>query len=140
MKGLMSAVLHNFGLKVISLALAVGFWLAVARDPVAEVAVEVPIEFRNVPDNLNISSATVPRAQIWMRGPERAIHKLATSDVHAELDLSGAGPGRRTFELDAGRVRHPHELEVVQIVPSDLTVTMERTPATLRNGVPSNSQ
>ena len=39
-------VLHNLGLKLVSLALAMGLWLAVTRDPVAEVAVEVPIEFR----------------------------------------------------------------------------------------------
>ena len=42
-------VLHNLGLKLISLALAVGLWLAVARDPVAEVAVDVAIEFHNIP-------------------------------------------------------------------------------------------
>jgi len=36
-------VRHNIGLKLLSLALAVGLWLAVARDPLAEVAVEVPI-------------------------------------------------------------------------------------------------
>ena len=31
-------VIHNLGLKLISIGLAVGLWLAVARDPVAEVA------------------------------------------------------------------------------------------------------
>ena len=31
-------VLHNLGLKVLSLLLATGLWLAIARDPVAEVA------------------------------------------------------------------------------------------------------
>jgi len=29
-------VLHNFGIKLLSLVLAVGLWLAVTRDPVAE--------------------------------------------------------------------------------------------------------
>jgi hypothetical protein len=49
-------VLHNLGLKLLSLALAVGLWLAVARDPVAEVAVDVAIKFHNIPENLGISS------------------------------------------------------------------------------------
>jgi len=49
-------VLHNFGLKVLSLVLATGLWLAIARDPVAEVAIRVPIEFLHVADNLEISS------------------------------------------------------------------------------------
>ena len=52
-------VLHNLGLKLISLGLATGLWLAVARDPVAEVAVDVPIEFHNIPQNLEISSENI---------------------------------------------------------------------------------
>ena len=32
-------VLHNFGIKLLSLVLAVGLWLAVASDPPAEIAV-----------------------------------------------------------------------------------------------------
>ena len=40
-------VLHNFWLKVLSLLLATGLWLAISPDQEpAEVAVRVPIEFR----------------------------------------------------------------------------------------------
>ena len=70
-------VLHNFGIKLLSLALAVGLWLAVASDPSAEVAVDVPIEFRNIPENLEISSENVPRSQIRVRGPQRAVRRSA---------------------------------------------------------------
>ena len=98
-------VLHNFGLKLISLALAVGLWLAVTRDPVAEVAVDVPIEFHNIPQNLEISSENIPQAQIRLRGPERIVHRLQPSDVYAEIELSGMKPGERTFDLTAEQVR-----------------------------------
>ena len=37
---------HNIGLKLVSLLLAIGLWFAVARDPVAEVEMKVPIEFQ----------------------------------------------------------------------------------------------
>src|SRR5438309_2139703 len=60
-------VLHNLGLKLLSLVLAVGLWVAVARDPIAEVAVSVPIEFHRIPDNLEILSESIPQALIrWM--------------------------------------------------------------------------
>jgi YbbR domain-containing protein len=111
-------VLHNLGLKLVALALATGLWLAVARDPVAEVAVEVALEFRNLPQNLEINSENVPRAQIRLRGPERVIHHLQPSDVDAEIDLSGIKPGERTFDLTARQIHQPFELEVVQVVPS----------------------
>ena len=80
-------VLHNFGIKLLSLALAVGLWLAVTRDPVAEVAVEVPIEFRNIPENLEISTENIPRAQIRVRGPQRIVRRLQPADIYAEIEL-----------------------------------------------------
>jgi YbbR domain-containing protein len=111
-------VLHNFGIKLLSLALAVGLWLAVASDPSAEVAVDVPIVFRNIPENLEISSENVPRSQIRVRGPQRAVRRLQPADVYAEIDLSGMKPGERTFDLTAQQVHQPRELEVVQVVPN----------------------
>jgi len=118
-------VLHNFGLKLTSLALAVGLWLAVARDPIAEVAVEVPIEFHHIPENLEISSENIPQAQIRVRGPERLVRGLRPSDVHAEIDLMGAKPGERTFDLISHQIHQPHDLEVVQVVPSQFRLTFD---------------
>jgi diadenylate cyclase len=118
-------VLDNLGLKLISLALAVGLWLAVSRDPVAEVAVDVPIEFHNIPQNLEISSENIPKAQIRLRGPERAVHHLQPSDVYAEIELSGIRPGERTFDLTAQQIHQPSELEVVQIVPNQLHLNFD---------------
>ena len=111
-------VLHNFGIKLLSLALAVGLWLAVASDPPAEVAVDVPIVFRNIPENLEISSENVPRSQIRVRGPQRVVRRLQPADIYAEIDLSGMKPGERTFDLTAQQVHQPRELEVVQVVPN----------------------
>src|SRR5271169_4473421 len=118
-------VLHNLGLKLISLGLAVGLWLAVSRDPVAEVAVDVAIEFHNIPQNLEISSENIPKAQIRLRGPERAVHRLQPSDVYAEIELSGLKPGERTFDLTAQQIHQPSELEVVQVVPSQFHITFD---------------
>jgi len=118
-------VLHNLGLKLISLGLAVGLWLAVARDPVAEVAVDVAIEFHNIPQNLEISSENIPRAQIRLRGPERVVRRLQPADVYAEIELSGLKPGERTFDLTAQQVHEPAELEVVQVVPSQFHLTFD---------------
>jgi YbbR domain-containing protein len=118
-------VRHNFGLKLVSLSFAVGLWLAVAHDPVAEVAVEVPIEFHNFPENLEISSEQIPRAQIRLRGPERLVRRMGPADVHAEIDLSGAKSGERTFDLTAQQIRKPYDLEVIQVVPSQFHLSFD---------------
>jgi hypothetical protein len=115
---------HNLGLKVISLLLAMGLWLALARDPVSEVGVEAPIVFRNVPDNLGISYDSIPRAQIVLRGPEHAVRALQPSDVHAEIDLTGEEPGEHTFPSSDVRIHQPYELQVRSVTPDKFHITL----------------
>jgi YbbR domain-containing protein len=119
------SALHNFWLKVMSLVLAMVLWFAVAHDPVTVVAVDVPIEFSGIPENLEISSETVPRAQVRMRGPERVIRRLQPADVYAEVDLSGIRPGERIFDLTSNQLHRPAELEIVQVLPSQFHIAFD---------------
>jgi YbbR domain-containing protein len=116
---------HNAGLKFVSLLLAIGLWMAVARDPIEEVELNVPIEFRNLPDNLEIDSASFTKAQIRLRGPERVIHRLDTTDVRAQIDLTGVRPGERTFDLTGRQIRVPEEVNVVQIIPGQFHLSFD---------------
>jgi len=119
-------VVHNFGLKILSLLLATGMWFMISRDEQpAEVAVRVPIVFENVPPELEISSESIPETQIRVRGPERMIRQLKTNEVQAEIDLAGAKNGDRTFDLTSREVRHPRDIEVVQVVPSQLHLSFD---------------
>ena len=118
-------VLHNFGLKIFALFLAVLLWLAVSHDPVAEIAFSVPIEFHHVPENLEISSENIPQAQIRVRGPARVVRELAQSEIHPVIDLQGSIPGERTFDLTAQRIQLPHDAEVVQVVPAQFRVSFD---------------
>lgn len=118
-------VFAHFGYKVVSLALAMGLWWAVSQDPTAAVGITVPIEFHNIPSNLEISSLDIPEAQVRVRGPERLIHNLRPQEVHVEVDLAGVKPGDRTFDLTAQQVRQPHDLEVQQVVPSQVRLSFD---------------
>lgn len=117
--------LHNLPLKIMSLVLATGLWYAVSREPVSEVEVSVPVEFQNVPENLEIGSEHIPRAEIRVRGPARIVRELKPSDVRAEIDLAGSQPGERTFDLSGRHIRTLQELSVVQIVPSQLHLDLD---------------
>lgn len=119
-------VLHNFGLKVMSLLLATALWFIISRDEQpAEVAVRAPIVFQHVPSDLEVSSEAIPEAQIRVRGPERVIRQLTANEVQAEIDLGGARPQERTFDLTSQQVRHPREVSIVQIVPSQLHLAFD---------------
>ena len=119
-------ILHNLGLKVLSLVLATGMWFMISRDEQpAEVAVRAPIVFKDMPGQVEISSESIPEAQIRVRGPERLIRQLRVNEVQAEIDLAGVKSGDRTFDLTSHQVRHPRELEVVQVVPSQLHLSFD---------------
>ena len=116
-------IAHNFSLKLLSLVLAIALWFTLARNPVTEVAIEVPILFRNVPDNLGMSYERIPRAQILLRGPERAVQRLQPTDVQAEVDVTDGKPGDRTFISSSVYVHKPHDLQVLTVGPDKFQVT-----------------
>ncbi len=118
-------VFHNFGLKLLSLGIAVLLWLGVTRDPAAEVVMSVPLEFHNAPDQLEISSENIPQVQVRLRGPVRSVRELAPAEVHAVIDLGGTGPGERTYDLSPRRIHVPSEVEVLQVVPSMVRISFD---------------
>ncbi|HYM74687.1 MAG TPA: CdaR family protein [Candidatus Dormibacteraeota bacterium] len=131
-------VLHNFGLKALSLLLAAVLWFIISRDEQpAEVALRAPIVFQNVPAQLEISSESIPEAQIRVRGPERTIRQLRANEVQAEIDLADVKSGDRTFELTQRQVRHPRDIEVVQVVPGQLRLAFDTR---MTREVPVNAQ
>jgi YbbR-like protein len=119
-------VVHNFGLKVLSLGLAAGIWfLTSPEEQPAEVALRAPVVFDHVPAHLEISNELIPEAQIRVRGPERVIRELQPTEVHAEIDLSDVKSGERTFDLTSEEVRHPSDVRVVQVLPSQLHLSFD---------------
>jgi YbbR domain-containing protein len=119
-------VFHNLGLKIVSLLIAIALWLAVSNEPPSEAAVNVAIVFRNMPEDLEISSENIPSAQVRVRGPERLVRQLQPSDVHAEIDLTGMKPGERTFDLTANQIGLPDKLRAVQLVPSQIHLSFDK--------------
>jgi YbbR domain-containing protein len=117
-------VLHNIGLKLTSLILATGLWLAVESSPESEVGLNVAVIFRNMPADLEISSESVPSVQIRVRGPERIVRRLQASDVHEEIDMSGVKPGEHTFDLTKA-AGVPDRLQIAQVIPSEAHVLID---------------
>jgi YbbR domain-containing protein len=121
-------IFANFGYKVFSVAFAIALWWAISHDPKpAVVELTVPIEFHRIPTDLEISSLNIPEAQVRVRGPERLVHDLRTRDLHVEVDLSDVKAGERTFDLTAQQVRLPQELQVMQIVPSQVRLSFDHS-------------
>lgn len=118
-------VLHNLGLKLLSLIASVLLWLAVVRDPSAETVITIPVQFQSPPADLIFSSEHLPQAEIRVRGPERMVRELDQENVHATLDLSRATPGEHTYDLNPHAIRVPRGVDVVQVIPAQFRITFD---------------
>ena len=67
-----------------------------------------------------IANERIPDAQIRVRGPERMIRALRSNEIHVEIDLANSNPGERTFDLTSQNVHQPRELDVVQVIPTQV--------------------
>jgi YbbR domain-containing protein len=122
-------IVRHLGLKLVSVALAGLLWLAIAGDPLVERSLRVPLEVQNIPADLEIVGEPPSTVEVRVRGPAGTLSQLVTGDVLALLDLKGARPGRRLFHLTTDRVRAPFGVEVTQIQPATVGLTLERSAA-----------
>ncbi len=115
-------------LKLASLVIAVLMWYGVAREPITEITLRVPIEFTRTPRDLDYSSeAAIPQAQVTVRGPAGVLREMPQENVHVVLDLKGATAGEHTYDISADQVRAPHNVEVLRVTPSRLRMVLERS-------------
>src|ERR1039458_7142140 len=85
----------NFGWKLLSLGIAVVLWALVASEPELSTFAVVGVEYKNLPEDLEISSDLVSSLRLELRGPSGALRGLGEGGMRPEaiLDMSG-GIGR----------------------------------------------
>src|SRR5207253_1039930 len=101
-------LLHNLGWKLHSLVLAATLWFVVAREPSIATSVNVPIQFKNMSDDLDVSSEIPERVRLEVRGPSGRLSRDNLAETAVVLDLSTvATAGERTFTFSDRNVRLP---------------------------------
>lgn len=116
---------RHFGLKVLSLLLAVSLWFMIAGQEQAERSLRVPLEFQNIPERLELIEEPPSLVDVRARGPAGSLGQLRAGDVVAVLDLSTARPGRRLFHLSPEHVSAPSGLRVLHVLPATVTLVFE---------------
>jgi YbbR domain-containing protein len=115
----------NLSLKLASLVIALLMWYGVARDPVAEISLQIPVEFIRPPKELDYISDMIPQVQIRLRGPARLLRDLPRGNVRVVIDLKGAVPGEHTYDITPDEIKVPHGVEVMQVTPSRLRLLFD---------------
>jgi uncharacterized protein (TIGR00159 family) len=123
--------LNQWRAKYGTMLLVLVFWLLLAGQQDFEVAFAVPLEVRNVPSAMRIAEPLDPKVRIRVRGLRKDASVLSEKDVHAELDLSPAALGRRSFAITRELFMLPNErLSIISIEPSQITFKLHETPGT----------
>jgi YbbR domain-containing protein len=115
-------VLNDLGLKLMALAISVGLWWVVSRDPTVESIVKAPIEFVHAPENLVMTADTPFEIQVAVSGPERTIRSMDQAEINAVIDLAGVKAGERTFDLDPRQIHAPRGVKVERVMPSQIHI------------------
>ena len=118
---------RHLGLKVLALSLATLLWLTVAGEHVVERAMRVPLEFRNIPAELEIVGDPPTSVDVRLRGSSALLSRLDPGEIVAVLDLKDARAGSRLFHIQNDEVRAPYGVAVAQVVPGTLALELERS-------------
>ncbi|MCS7024021.1 MAG: CdaR family protein [Bryobacteraceae bacterium] len=115
---------ENLGLKLLSLAVALLLWLALVGEPNTTSAIVVPVQYHNLPKDLEISSEFVHSAYVEVRGTRARLATLGNAVV--VIDLAGqTQPGERTFPILGSNVNLPPGVEFLRAIPSQIRLRLE---------------
>jgi hypothetical protein len=116
---------RRLGLKIASVLLAALIWLVVAGEQIVERGFRIPLEFSNLPQQLELAGDAPTVVDVRVRGSSGALGRLTPGELVAILDLRQAKPGPRLFHLSSGDVRAPFGVDVVHVAPSSVAITFE---------------
>jgi YbbR domain-containing protein len=129
LKWMSGLVVRNFVWKLLSLAIAFTIWALVATEPEINTVTPVQLEYRNVPDDLEISSEPVSTVRLELSGPSGALRDLGANGVARPsivLDMGSVQPGQRTFTIGDGAVKLARGVHLVRAIPSEVRFEFER--------------
>jgi hypothetical protein len=132
-------IFENIGWKLLSLAAAATIWAMVATEPELSTFASAPVEYKNLPNDLEIGSNPLTSVLLELRGPSGQLGGTGEASIHPQviLDMSAAVAGERTFTVGDGAVKLPRGVRLVRAVPSQVSLDFERhteasVPVTIR--------
>jgi YbbR domain-containing protein len=128
-KSLVDLVTQNFWWKLLSLAIAVVVWGLVANEAELSTFVTVSVEYKNLPEELEISSDPVSSVKLELRGPSGELRDVDSRGNRPEviLDMSKVRTGEQTFPIGDGSVKLMRGVTLVRAIPSEVRFTFERS-------------
>jgi YbbR domain-containing protein len=120
-------IFNNIGFKILSVALAISLWFFVTYRGQLEITVESPIEFKNIPEGLELIKQDIRNVNLSVKGHERLLKGLKPADIRVIIDLSEAKKGEASYYFDKNNILIPRTIQVMRIDPAFVTVTLDES-------------
>lgn len=117
-------ITRNWFLKLFSLFLASLMWFAIRSGSNDQMNRTVPLLFRNIPENMEITGG-VDQVTLQLRGSFEVL--AAFPDITASISLAGEEPGHKIIRVSADSVDTPRGVEVFGVDPDFVEFDLERT-------------
>jgi hypothetical protein len=118
---------HNLALKIVSVVLAALLWLIVSGEQTVERVLRIPLEYTNIPAQLELVGEPPTVVDVRVRGSSGALGRLSPGELAAVLDVRSPRPGQRLYHLTGSEVRAPFGVDVMQVAPSSIALFFERS-------------
>jgi YbbR domain-containing protein len=99
--------------------------LIVSGEQIVERALRIPLEFTNLPAQLEVVGDPPTTVDVRVRGSSGALSRIGSGELVAILDLRMARAGQHLFHLTGADVRSPFGVSVVQVTPSNVSMSFE---------------
>jgi YbbR domain-containing protein len=124
MRFLREHIFSNAGMKILALAVSFLLWATYTSEPFAEVGYQVPIEFTNMPAQLEMSGDVPTSVHVRVRGRSALLRRMIAADLNLRMDMKDAKEGTSSLRISPGMVGAPFGVAVVQVSPVELHVTL----------------
>ncbi len=120
-------ILRNLPVKLLSLGLAVVFWLLIGGEQEIATSIAVPVQYRNLPKDLETTSDLSEKVHLDIRGPSGKLSPASIEAVVLQFDLAGVSqPGDRTLAVRAENASLPSGVVLDRAVPSQIRLRFEQ--------------
>jgi YbbR domain-containing protein len=112
-------------LGLVALLTAGVLWLSVAADPMMASFVSVPVEYKGLPEDLEIASDVFESVYLELRGPSEQLRNYREHSPAVVLDMSNVRAGERTFSITDTNLDLGRGLRLVRAIPAQLRFQFE---------------
>lgn len=119
--------LENWTIKLASLMLAVTLWFYVTSRGKTEMSLTVPLELRNIPQDMAVVGDVPSSLEVRLQGQERALRDVASGKkVVGTVDLGRGKVGENLIHISPDDIRKPSGVLVTYLAPFEITVKLDR--------------